>query len=241
MRILSIILTLLVILGGIFVVDQMNLWEPESNKVPMKTLSGDYDPGDIRGSYTFGDIEKSFEVTSEVLAIAFGIVSDSPDTFAIKNLEEVYASVSQISSSYEIGTSSVRYFVMLYTGIDSDTVEISYLPLSAINLLIEEGKITESHPATEYTIDLTSVPIIEEVEVVSGIEEEEHDEPIINGNTLIIDLLNKGFDENDLMEILGVTSLDKGAIVRDVCVSQGLKFSEIKSKIEAYALENNLE
>lgn len=238
MRILSILLTLLIILGGIFLADQMNLWEPESSKIPMKTLSGDYDPGDIRGSYTFGDIEKSFDVTSETLAVAFGIETDSPDTFAIKSLEEIYASVSQIDPNYEIGTSSVRYFVMLFTGIETDTVEISYLPLTATNLLIEEGKITESHPATEYTIDLASVPVIDET---SAVEEEEHEEPIINGNTLIIDLLNRGFDENDLMEILGVASLDKGAIVRDVCVSQGLKFSEVKSKIETYAVENNID
>ena len=55
------LLILAVIFGGVLVTSAFNWWTTESTKVPAKFASGEaagqYDPADIRGSYTFGDIE----------------------------------------------------------------------------------------------------------------------------------------------------------------------------------------
>jgi hypothetical protein len=84
----------------------MGWWVTESTKVPVTFTEGEFagqaNPADIRGSYTFGDIANSFDVTPEVLAQAFGVTGDDPAAFAIKELEAIY-----LDSGYEIGTVSV--------------------------------------------------------------------------------------------------------------------------------------
>ena len=68
------------IFGGILFSTWMNWWQTESDKTPNRyskgEFKGEFDPSDIRGSYTFGDIEASFNIPAVLLAEAFGI---SPD------------------------------------------------------------------------------------------------------------------------------------------------------------------
>jgi len=71
------ILVVLIILGGVQLANLLGFWQTKSAKVPKLISEGDfagsYDPGDIRGSYTFADIEKNFDVPAEVLAEAFAL------------------------------------------------------------------------------------------------------------------------------------------------------------------------
>lgn len=221
----SIILTLVIIFGGIFLTDRLGLWETESTKIPTKTQTGEFDPGDIRGSYTFGDIENSFDVPAKKLAIAFGITTDTPEAFQIKTLEEIYVS---LSDDTEIGTGSVRYFVSLYTGIESSLAEPTWLPTPAIDLLIAEGLINDTDEVSNWKIDPK-----ETASIVSEVKNtEEHPEPLIKGSTTIQDLINQGITLEDIKSLLLTSNFTKADLVRDICTANGLKFSEVKLELE---------
>ena len=100
-----------ILFGGILFTTLMGWWQTESVKEPVKyttgELAGEYNPADIRGSYTFGDINRLFNIPLEDLRVAFGLPSDA-DVAALqaKSLEEMYSGLEQ-----EIGTGSLRLFV----------------------------------------------------------------------------------------------------------------------------------
>ena len=140
-------IVLVTIFGGIFFSSFMGWWETESTKEPITFTEGEFageaNPADIRGSYTFGDIANSFDVTPELLAQAFGIISDDPASFAVKDLETIY-----LDSGYEIGTASVRVFVAFYTGLPYDLAgEATYLPRAASDILLAKGNLDEERIA----------------------------------------------------------------------------------------------
>ena len=135
------VIVLLMLFGGIAFSSVMGWWVTESTKVPVTFSDGEFagqaNPADIRGSYTFGDIAKSFDVTPEILAQAFGITEGDPASFAVKELETIYA-----DSGYEIGTASVRLFVAYYSGLPFDTTgQEIYMPKSATDILIAKGNL----------------------------------------------------------------------------------------------------
>ena len=215
---LAVIIFIGILLGGIALADKTGLWVTESTKVPIKTAEGEFDPGDIRGSYSFMDIENSFAVPVEILAKAFGIKGEASE-FRIKELEELYADLEN-----EIGTGSVRYFTMLYTGIQSELTESAYLPESAIEILIGEGKITSDHEAVGFGVKLIKSDIVEDQEVV----EEEHIEPVVKGATTVAEVISKGYTKEEIADILGFDDFRNTDVIRDLCTANGLKFSEIK-------------
>ena len=142
-------IVLAVIFGGILFSSAMGWWATESTKVPVTFTEGEFaglsNPADIRGSYTFGDISKSFDVTPDVLAQAFGITEGDPAAFAVKELEAIYT-----ESGYEIGTNSVRLFVAFYTGLPFDTTDQEiYLPQSAADILLAKGDLTTEQTASD--------------------------------------------------------------------------------------------
>ena len=76
------IIVLVVLFGGIAFSSVMGWWITESTKQPVTFTEGEFagqaNPADIRGSYTFGDIAKSFDVTPEVLAQALASQKETP-------------------------------------------------------------------------------------------------------------------------------------------------------------------
>ena len=64
-----------VFVSGIGLSMAFNLWRTEASKEPARyesgEFAGEYNPADIRGSYTFGDIEDTFGVPAQVLGKAF--------------------------------------------------------------------------------------------------------------------------------------------------------------------------
>ena len=130
------------IFGGIAFASAMGWWATESSKVPAAFAEGEFagqaNPADIRGSYTFGDISNSFDVAPAVLVQAFGVQTDDPAAFAVKELESLYA-----DSGFEIGTTSVRLFVAYYVGLPFDTTgQEIYLPRSATEILLAKNNLT---------------------------------------------------------------------------------------------------
>ena len=73
------VIILVVLFGGILFSTAMGWWQTTSTKVAANFTEGEFagqaNPADIRGSYTFGDVEKNFGVPASLLAEAFAIPS----------------------------------------------------------------------------------------------------------------------------------------------------------------------
>ncbi len=235
----------IVIFGGIAAADVLGVWQTESDKIPAKYSSGEfegtYNPDDIRGSYSFGDVEKYFDISTETLADAFGIKNTTTDiySFQLKSLEEIYA---DLDDDLEIGTGSVRYFVALYTGLPY-TDEGDSIPLRAIEILFEEGKIdsNQREKLMEVAVD-TSLYLSPETENdpitdTTAVTDDHETEQIINGNTIINDLFGFGITETQLIEVLGEVPASKNMKLKDFCTEKGLSFSEVKLTLTEFLAE----
>lgn len=127
-----------IVLAGIALSAALGLWTTQSDKIPQKyrqeDLAGTYNPADIRGSYTFGEISDLFGVPLEDLAQAFQVKEGQARDFACKELETALA-----GSAREVGTGSVRLFTALYLGLPFEESEEIWLPESAAALLREKA------------------------------------------------------------------------------------------------------
>lgn len=129
---------------GIFAGNLAGLWKTESSKtarvINEGVYAGEKNPEDIKGSFSFSDIENNFAIPEDVLRIAFGLdkVSDI-SAFKCKDLETYYGT----AIDKEIGTGSMRLFVALYKGIDYDLTSDIYLPNTAVKLLKEKNNLTQ--------------------------------------------------------------------------------------------------
>ncbi len=154
------IIILAVLFGMVFLSDTIGYWATESKKEPSEIttgeFAGEYNPADIRGSYTFADIENSFQIPVKTLANAFGIPESEAETFQLKSLEIMYGSLAD--EAKEIGTSSVRYFVALYKGLPYELSETVYLPKQAVDILISEGIVSgdEMEELKAISVELTT-------------------------------------------------------------------------------------
>jgi hypothetical protein len=234
----TIALTLsLLLLGGVYVADYLGFWVTESTKEPVKytdgEFAGSYNPADIRGSYSFGDVANAFDISVGTLADAYGI--DATDyaaaEFKLNELEIVYPNLGE---DVELGTGSVKYFVALYTGLPYED-EGDGLPLRGVDILTEEGKIDDAkrNELLAIAIDLSLYQTSDEASspTTETSENEVEEEKIITGNTTIQDLYNFGLTDDILTEVLGEIPATKSMSLRDFCTEKGLSFSEIKATL----------
>lgn len=159
MRVKSTLLAVIIIsifFGGIGISSLLGYWKSTGSRTPATYTAGNltsqYNPSDIRGSYTFGDVAKSFDIPGDDLIKAFGLKNIAElDSFKCKDLPVKYTSLSE--NGKEIGVGSVRYFVSLYKGI-SYTGEPAFLPQSAADVLKSKNSLTENTLAilNQYTI-----------------------------------------------------------------------------------------
>lgn len=130
----TIIISICIVLAGIVFTSISGLWVTQSTKVPDKLKQSEYsqknDPADIRGSYTFSEISKLFNVPVEDLASAFLVKEDNAGEFKCKDLEKIF-----VDAPNEIGTGSVRMFVAFYQGLPYDLSGNTYVPARAAELL----------------------------------------------------------------------------------------------------------
>lgn len=150
---------------GIGITMVTGLWQTESDKIPRKletltpvaaTEGADgtgaavqYDPADIRGSYTFGEISELFQVPLGDLAEAFGLSESEAGAFQAKALESRYPDAEQ-----ELGTASIRMFTAYYLGLPYTPTEDTWLPNTAADVLARSGRMTEEQAAylAEHTL-----------------------------------------------------------------------------------------
>jgi Pyruvate/2-oxoacid:ferredoxin oxidoreductase delta subunit len=226
---------LVILIVGIGIAKVTDSFAVKSTKQPKRIETGEFvgmaDPADIRGSYSFKDIENAFEVPVETLATAFGIDPVGADSFQLKSLEAM---------NQGVGTSSVRSFVALFLGIPFDE-ESDGLPKTAIDVLLEQNKITQDEhkdlliengikPNEEMAHDLE----VEQSETTASNANDipasgaEVEHSLVNGNTTIKDAIELGISQAALEEILKTNTYSDDALVKDVAKAQGHRFSEIK-------------
>ena len=143
------LMILIVIFGSFLITSALGTWQTTSSKEPERYDTGtamEYNPADIRGSYTFADIEKAFDIPLEDLQYAFGLqeVTDI-ESFKCKDLEAVYGYLAEEGT--EIGTDSMRHFVALYKGLPFTLVDTTYILEPAAELLREKGTLSEEQLA----------------------------------------------------------------------------------------------
>jgi len=209
-----------------------NLWRTESTKVPARYVTGDfegrYNPADIRGSYTFGDIETAFAVPAGVLAKAYGIQgADDPAAFPVKNLEEMYG---ETPDGGEIGTDSVRLFVALYTGLPYTPQVSTRLPSPALAVLQENVSAADLEALKAISVQLSQVRVAETDPAEIG--EHDDDEIAVKGKTTFDDLLRWGLTQQEIEQVIGLPMGSRGGTVRDFLTAEGLEFSGYKTKLQ---------
>lgn len=234
----TIVISILVILFcGIFVSSSLGLWKTESTKIPQKISQGEfegqYDPEDIRGSYSFQDIENAFGVKSEVTARAFNLDAENPGAVKAKDMESVYG---YLDGDMEIGTGSIKLFVSMYTGLPYS--EIEFLPSSAVDVLKEEGKWSGEmeQSMADYIIDVGEERSTIESSVDTGENDsgssDDHDEVMeVKGMTTFADVIEWGLEKEEIEDSLGFEIENINMNIRDACESEGANFSEVKSKL----------
>ena len=71
------LIVLVFIFGGIWISSLTGSWQTTSTKIPATYTSGEfagqYNPADIRGSYTFGEISDNFKIPLNDLGDCFWI------------------------------------------------------------------------------------------------------------------------------------------------------------------------
>jgi len=243
-------IVLVIMFGGIGLSSALGWWETESTKQPAKYTEGEFageaNPADIRGSYTFGDIANSFDVTPEILAQAFQVTTDDPAAFAIKELEEMY-----LDSGYEIGTNSVRLFVAYHLGLPFDTAgEDIYLPKPAANLLVNRADLTpeqltyvQAHtvdvqPASGTDVETDpaqseeSAPEVGSTPGASETGTSSEEDYTIKGKTIFGDLIRWGVPKETIEQIIGTSMPDPAMKVKDFVTANGLSFETIKTQLQ---------
>lgn len=243
----------IIMFGGIAVSSALGGWQTESTKVPAAFTDGEFagqaNPADIRGSYTFGDIANSFDITPEVLAQAFQITSDDPASFAVKDLEALY-----LDSGYEIGTNSIRLFVGFYAGLPFDiTGQEIYLPRPAADILLERATLTpeqvtylqtysaEVSPASSPNIEPApaqseeSAPETGPAEPASAASTSSTEEYVVKGKTIFGDLIRWGVPQEVIEQVIAAPMPDPALKIKDYATANGLDFETLKTQLQAEA------
>ncbi|MEA5059897.1 MAG: hypothetical protein VB049_07660 [Candidatus Pelethousia sp.] len=143
---IAILIVLVIFISGILITSAAGIWSTKAAKVPAKLKDEQhaeaYDPADIRGSYTFSDISKWYNIPLDDLSAAFGIDKAIASNFKCKDLESVYG-----ESPDEVGTASVKMFTAYYLGLPYEPGEETYLPEAAVKILTEKGNLTQEQQA----------------------------------------------------------------------------------------------
>lgn len=243
-------LIFVMLFGGIGVSTAMNWWKTESTKIPASYIDGEaagvYNPADIRGSYTFGEVSQLFAVPLADLQTAFRLPADSdPAVYPLKSLEDLYADLP-----VEIGTGSVRMFVAFYKGLPYElgADEATYLFPEAAAILKAQNKLRpeqagylDAHlvgeaPGADVPADVPATPVPTappvETEVTPAPTEHVAPEMALTGKTTFQELLDWGVTQETIEAILGEKMPVPQTVIKDYLTQKGLEFSTYKTKLQ---------
>jgi len=230
------IITIVIILGGVFVTKLTGNWITESTKVPRKITIGEFagfsDPADIRGSYSFQNISDNFSISPEVLTQAFALDTSEKEAgqYLAKDLEAVYG---ELVDGGEVGTDSLKWFVALYLGYPYTPEETSLLPAPALALLKSEGLIDDDTFQSLKSVSISpsaSTTFTENID--SEHIESSSEDRFIKGKTTFADLYSWDVTKEEIEEITGYPVGARAAVLRDYYAELGLEFGTVKSELQ---------
>lgn len=236
------LILLAVIFGGVLVTSAFGWWRTETSKVPAVFTEGEaagqYDPADIRGSYTFGDIQQSFGVPAGELAAAFGLPAEVDAAgFKVNELETLYEGLE-----VEIGTASVRLFTAFYSGLPYDlSLEESYLPRPAVEILVARGNLSAERQAylQAHTIELAvETPVVETradetPAVTPQVDHTPEAEPgTVRGKTTFQELLDWGVPQEHIEAVLGNPMPAAATVIKDYADARGIEFATLREALQ---------
>jgi hypothetical protein len=230
-------IVVVILFGGIFFSSAMGWWQTTATKEAAKITSGEFagqaNPADIRGSYTFGDVEKNFAIPATVMAEAFGVKDSDLAAFSVKSLEGMYT-----GSAQEIGTASVRMFVAFYKGMPYDLSTDTYLPESAATILRARNLTSEqaAYLAKHTVPNLGAAPAPSAPQTTPKAETPATSsaDHTIKGATTFADVLGWGVSQATIEKVLG-TSMPAVQVtkIKDYCTEKGLNFETIRPALQA--------
>lgn len=240
------VVVLILIFGGIGATMAMDVWTTTSTKVPVKFKSGEaageYNPADIRGSYTFQQISDVFDIELSVLYEAFLIPMDTKgDEIQSKNLEALFG-----DSGVEIGNESMQLFVGLYKNLPIE-LDGTVLPKEATQFILdnntqlteEQRAYLETHTVQVGVLKPLSEGIVNEVSAsatdsgTSSAGENETTENVVNGSATFQKVLDAGVTREEIEMIIQSSLPPTNQTVKDYCIANGLTFSSIKEQLNA--------
>ncbi len=239
---------LVILFGGIGVSSVLNYWQTESDKTPEKfttgDVSGEYNPADIRGSYTFGDIHNLFNIPLDDLHIAFKLPPEvDTETFSLKSLEDVNADLP-----VEMGTSAVRMFVAFYRGLpyDLENSEESYLFPEAEKILQLNGNMlpeqieylrNHTYKTDEPVPTVDGNPTDQSINQTATVEPQESTsnsgERTITGKTTFKNLIDWGLSPDMISMTLKADMPDQNIVIKDYALEKGIEFLQLKTELQA--------
>lgn len=244
---------------GIATTMAMGVWSSESEKQPARfaegSAAGEYDPSDIRGSYTFQDVSDLFAIPVTDLYEAFGLSEDlDPATTRTNALEELYGEIPGPDGPVEIGNESVQVFVALYKNLPVDLVD-TWLPAPAVDLLIGANSNLTPEQIDYLAAHRVELPAIQteqsgedpETSVDPGTRDPSgpelpipdlpatelptEEKPPVNGNTTFQQVLDAGLTNAQLQDIFGPDLPPGNMKIKDYCTEAGLSFSAVKTRL----------
>jgi len=234
------IIILVFFFAGIGSTIALNLWNTTSSKTPVKFTSGEYagsyNPADIRGSYTLGEVSNLFNVPLEELGIGFGLNDvENLALFKNKDLEARYENLKE--QGFEVGNGSVKMFVALYTGAPYILEDDTYLLAPAVDILKAQGNLTEDQLKflEEHTIEFNGENINSDLTKNTGTPVEhakENDEKVVKGNTTFQEVLDWGVSKDEIEQALGGKMPHPLTNIKDFCLKEGIEFSAIKNALQ---------
>lgn len=231
------------IFGGIGLTSAVNLWQDGSSRTP-RTLTqgetaGQYDPADIRGSSTFGEVSSYFNIPLEVLKAAFHVSAEKDITGTpLKDMADFAPDMSP---------HSVGMFAAFYNGLPFDPGEEAYLSSDAAAILIQHGKLTpeqraylDAHTLKDIGVrDGQITPTILAVQTIPAETKGSNAPKTITGTTTFQDLLDWGMSKETIEKIIGAALPDVKKAVRDYISDQGLEFRSYKDSLQAELNKGN--
>ena len=227
-----VIVIIIVMFGTIFGTSVLGIYQTTNTKIPLKYSSGEfagqYNPDDIRGSYSFLEISQLFSIPLDDLGNAFALQDKNKfATFLCKDLESIYTASKEIGK--EVGTNSVSLFVALYKGLQIDLNNTTFLPNSAEDILLKTGKLTNEQK------EFLSLHLIEPEKVEnnsSKVPVTSENPSFIKGKTTFKEVLAIGVKKEDIEILLKTNIQDTTQVIKDFCTEKGLAFEEIKTGIQ---------
>ena len=227
------VITLVLIFGGIGLSKALGFWLTESSKEPARFATGEaagqYNPADIRGSYTWDDIERAFGLPAAEAARVFSPAGQTLSAGDQVNvLEDLYAGV--LPEDQEIGTDSVRLFVALYKNLPYTPEEGTVLPKTALTWLSSQAGVDPLRLEAVTTVELRGTGT-----GLATATEDEHDSDarVVAGKTTFGEIYDWGVTESHVKDAIGFAPGPRTQSIRDAAVASGVEFSVIKTALQA--------